>query len=72
MADAPKRIWAGPDGEYWSTEDIGSGKDTPYTRKDIADELADALEAIFGEDEKWTISPDRHAAARAALAKYRT
>lgn len=35
MTDAPERIWAGPNGEYWSTEDIGSGIDVEYVRKDI-------------------------------------
>ena len=42
--NAPDRIWAGPRGAYWSTEDIGVGTDTEYVRADIAADLLAALE----------------------------
>ena len=36
MTDAPERIWAGPDGRHWSTEDIGNSVDVEYVRADVA------------------------------------
>lgn len=37
--NAPERIWAGPNGEYWSSENIGYKLDTEYIRADLVQDL---------------------------------
>ena len=49
--DAPERIWAGPNGEYWSTEDIGNG-DIQYVRADVAQAEKDAILALIADADK--------------------
>ena len=44
--NAPERIWAGPDGEYWSNENIGYKLDTEYIRSDLVQSLIQAAQDL--------------------------
>jgi len=52
MSDAPERIWAGPNGEYWSTENIGNGADAEYVRNDRIEAL-EAENKRLREAQEW-------------------
>lgn len=83
MADAPKRIWANLNyapplrGVLSGTLEIEPSeiaKQVEYTRTDIADKLAEALEGIVNlsvsdSASQWRKEVEK---ARAALAEYRT
>jgi hypothetical protein len=59
---APEHIWAGPNGEYWSTEDIGNGVDIEYIRADLGsfyqekdiDALQNRIKELESERDKWS------------------
>jgi hypothetical protein len=60
--NAPEHIWAGPNGKYWSTEDIGNGVDIEYIRADLGsfyqekdiDALQNRIKELESERDKWS------------------